>query len=143
MENKGNKFGKLLLSLTACTAFVGAIVAAGKVIFSKRKDKDVQSSNDESGTNTLVAICVLLVGVGTLIAGIAVALRSIRKVRGGYIIDLFDRDEYDVISPEEEDNFEELIRSELRPSGDDDCAAPKLRDDIVPVDEDATEDNYN
>lgn len=143
MENKGNKFGKLLLSLTACTAFVGAIIAACKVIFSKRKDKDTQSSSDENNTNTLVAICVLLVGVGTLIAGIAVALRSIRRVRGGYIIDLFDREDYDVISPEEEDNFEELIRSELRPSGDDDCAAPKLRDDIVPIDEDATEDNYN
>lgn len=143
MKNKGTKFGKLLLTVTACVAFFGAIIAAGKVIFSKRKEKKEQIEDDESSTNTLVAVCVLLVGVGTLVAGIVVAVRSIRKIRGGYIIDLFDRDEYDVISPEEEDNFEELIRSELRPSGDDDCAAPKLRDDIVPIDEDATEDDYN
>ena len=141
MENKGKSFGKIFLAITACTAFVGAIIAAGKVIFGKEKHENDKKSED--GTNLLVAICVLLVGVGALVVGAFFALRSIRKIRGGYIIDLFDRDEYDVISPEEEDNFEELIRSELRPSGDDDCAAPKLRDDIVPVDEDATEDDYN
>lgn len=141
MKNNKKSFGKIFLAVTACAAFIGAIAAACKVIFGRESRDDDKSSDD--GTNLLVAICVLLVGIGTLVGGVLFALRSIRRVRGGYIIDLFDREDYDVISPEEEDNFEELIRSELRPSGDDDCAAPKLRDDIVPVDEDATEDNYN
>ncbi|MBR3964542.1 MAG: hypothetical protein IKJ80_03960 [Clostridia bacterium] len=141
MENKKESFNKIFLAVTACTAFIGAIVAAGKVIFGKESHTDDKKGEDS--TSLLVAICVLLVGVGTLVGGVLFALRSIRKVRGGYIIDLFDRDEYDVISPEEEDNFEVLIRGELRPSGDDDCAAPKLSDDIVPVDEDTNEDNYN
>ena len=142
MENKKQSFNKIFLTVTACTAFIGAIVAAGKVIFGKSSDGKNSDSDSESNTNLLVAICFLLVGVGTLVAGVLVALRSIRKVRGGYIIDLFDRDEYDVISPEEEDNFEVLIRGELRSNDDDDCAAPKLLDDSIPVDEDATEEDY-
>ena len=140
---KERNFSKTFLTVTAGVAFLGAIVAACKVIFSKRGKKENKNPDAENSRNTLAILCIVLVALAALITGIVLALRYIRKVRGGYLIDLFDRDEYDVISPEEEDNFEDLIRGELRPSGDDDYAVPNLRYDVVPLDDEATEDNYN
>ena len=40
------------------------------------------------------------------------AVAEMRKKNGGYAVDLFDRDEYDIVSPDEESDFEGIMRGE-------------------------------
>lgn len=91
------------------------------------------------------ALVTLLLGISTLaglFAALTSALAELKKKNGGYAIDLFDRDEYDIISPDEEDEFESIMQGELDGTNDDAAEPHASHGERVPVDDEATLDNF-
>lgn len=83
---------------------------------------------------------ILLWITGIILALISV-IKYIKHLKKGYLLDLFDRDTYDVIDPEEEVPAESIIKSEL--STTDETSAPEiLIINHIPLDEEASEDDY-
>jgi len=88
----------------------------------------------------LVALSVIAWLIG-IILSIGVLIKYIKHLRKGYLLDLFDSDAYDVIEPDEEFPTESIIKSEL--SGSDDAAEhEELFVNHIPLDEEASEDDY-
>lgn len=80
-----------------------------------------------------------LFGIALAIAGI---IKYIKHIKKGYLLDFFDTEAYDVFEPDEEVPAESIIRSEL--SGTEDPAAhEQLVSNHIPLDEEASEEDYN
>ena len=61
---------------------------------------------------------------------------------GGYAIDLFDRDEYDIVSPDEEDELESIMHGELDGKNDGSASHGHSVSEHIPVDDEATVENF-
>lgn len=90
--------------------------------------------------NALITLSVLA-WLSAVVAGIVVLIKYIKHLKKGYLLDLFDGDSYDVIEPDEECPAESIIRSELCGS-DDGADHEKLSANHIPLDEDASEEDY-
>jgi len=89
----------------------------------------------------LAIISFVLLWVSAIIIALLSVIKYIKHLKKGYLFDLFDRDTYDVIDPDEESPAESIIKSEL--SNTDETSAPeKLIINHIPLDEEATEDDY-
>ena len=77
-----------------------------------------------------------------LFAALAAAVAEMRKKNGGYAVDLFDRDEYDIVSPDEESDFEGIMRGELDGKNDDAETNQAPVDEHIPIDDEATVENF-
>lgn len=88
-----------------------------------------------------ITLLFSITALAALFAAFASALTEIKKKNGGYAIDLFDRDEYDIVSPDEEDELESIMHGEL---GNDevDSATSSTVSAHIPVDDEATVENY-
>lgn len=80
--------------------------------------------------------------LAALFAAMASALAEIKKRNGGYAIDLFDRDEYDIVSPDEEDELESIMHGELAGKNDEAPTGARSVGEHVPVDDEATVENF-
>ena len=142
MKNFKKSFARFIRKFFVYSAIAGVIVTSVKCLefFEEQKRERIRRERRDS---LLSSACIALIAIGAFATGLCVAIRNVKKTHGGYLVDLFDRDEYDVVSPEEEDSFEDLVRSELRHSDDDDVATPRLHKDTIPVDDEASEEDYN
>lgn len=96
----------------------------------------------EQRRSTAVTMFLGLTAIGALAAAFASALAELKRKNGGYAIDLFDRDEYDIVSPDEEDELECIMHGELDGKSDDAEDASAHRGEHIPVDDEATVENY-
>lgn len=103
------------------------------------------NENDKSKSisfGRVVLIIFAIIGAICAIAALGtVIVRYIKKKRNGYLFNFFDRDSYDIVSPEEEEKFDCIIRYELCDS-DDDAPLERIAHHAIPVDEDETEESY-
>jgi hypothetical protein len=95
----------------------------------------------EKSKRTLIAVLSVfswIFGITVILAGL---IKYIKYLKKGYLLDLFDTEDYDVIEPDEENPAECIIRSELYGSEETD-EHEKLNRKHIPLDEDACEDDY-
>ena len=76
------------------------------------------------------------------ISALASAIAEVKKRNGGYAIDLFDRDEYDIVSPDEEDELESIMHVELDGKNDGSASHGHSVSEHIPVDDEATVENF-
>ena len=90
--------------------------------------------------NALIILSVLA-WTSAIVVAFAGLIKYIKHLKKGYLLDLFDGDSYDVIEPDEECPAESIIKSEL--CGNEDAADhEKLAANHIPLDEEASEDDY-
>lgn len=83
----------------------------------------------------------IISGIAAIVVGAIALLKYIEHLRKGYLFDLFDGDSYDVIAPDEESVADSMIRGEL--SYNDDAGSQEhVYTNLIPLDEEATEDDY-
>ncbi|MCQ2427901.1 MAG: hypothetical protein MJ137_05810 [Clostridia bacterium] len=77
-------------------------------------------------------------------------LKHLKKIKGGYLFNIFDREKYDIIENGSEDGLDLAIRDELSASGNDGHkskggADSRMNGDSfsIPVDEDASEKDFD
>ena len=91
------------------------------------------------------AAITLLFSISALVAlftALASAIAEVKKRNGGYAIDLFDRDEYDIVSPDEEDELESIMRGELDGKNNESASHGHSVSEHIPVDDEATVENF-
>ncbi|MDD6260898.1 MAG: hypothetical protein PUA74_07445 [Clostridiales bacterium] len=91
------------------------------------------------------AAITLLFSISALVAlftALASAIAEVKKRNGGYAIDLFDRDEYDIVSPDEEDELESIMHGELDGKNDESASHGHSVGEHIPVDDEATVENF-
>ncbi len=104
---------------------------------------DLRSEKLKREKRNRIAVTVLSVSLWfiALVAAVACLIKYVKHFRKGYLLDLFDTEAYDVIDPEEEFPAESIIKSEL--CGIDDAVEhEQLISKHIPLDEDASEEDY-
>ena len=83
----------------------------------------------------------VIASVTAFFIAIAAILKYIKLLKKGYLLDLFNTEDYDVIEPDEENPAESFIKSELYYSEESE-EHEKLNCNHIPLDEEACEDDY-
>ena len=89
-----------------------------------------------------ITLLFSITALAVLFAAFASALSELKKKNGGYALALFDRDEYDIVSPDEEDELESIMQGELAATDDAPARNPHSVSAHIPVDDEATVENY-
>ena len=92
--------------------------------------------------SAMITLFFAVSALAGLFAALAAAVAEMRKKNGGYAVDLFDRDEYDIVSPDEESDFEGIMRGELDGKNDDAETNQAPVDEHIPIDDEATVENF-
>lgn len=138
---KKMKFRRFIYKLLKYSLFACVIVSTAKLIsFSNEQRRE--NLRRERRRSTAIAIIICIFSIGAAFAAGYAALREVRRRRGGYLFDLFDRDEYDVVEPDEEELFEDIIRGELNGHDEDGNTSAVLCSERIPLDEEDTSENY-
>lgn len=140
--NVGNmKFRRFIYRFSKYSMFLISIITCYNItthILEVRAEKRRKEKNAKIAI-VIVSTLAGLFGVSLAIAGI---VKYIKHVKKGYLLDLFDTEAYDVFEPDEELPAESIIKSEL--SGSDDPAIHELlNSNHIPLDEEASEEDYN
>ena len=96
----------------------------------------------ERSRSASVTLLFSITALAALFAAFASALSELKKKNCGYAIDLFDRDEYDIASPDEEDELESIMQGELAATDDAPARSAHNVSAHIPVDDEATIENY-
>ncbi len=139
-SKKSNKF-RLYKGLASGIMVIASVFSAGKVIkfvedhFTREKKKDRFAR--------FVTISLWWSAVLTsFYFGLKFALKQIKRLRGGYLLDLFDREKYEITDSENSASLEEAIRKTLRENDMPEQHEKGPKETIrIPTDEDATEFN--
>lgn len=136
----GMKFRRLIYRLGKYSMFVFTVITCYNLtshLLELRSEKIKRERNKRTAI-AVSSVVVCLIGSVIAFAGL---IKYIKHLKKGYLLDLFDTDEYDVIAPEEEFPAESIIRSEL--CGTDDFVVhEQLSANHIPLDEEASEDDY-
>jgi len=65
----------------------------------------------------LTATGITILSVGGFITAFCLCIKHLKKVKGGYLFNFFDREKYDIIENGSESNLVTAIRDELSASG--------------------------
>ena len=93
----------------------------------------------ERSRSASVTLLFSITALAALFAAFASALSELKKKNGGYVI---DRDEYDIASPDEEDELESIMQGELAATDDAPARSAHNVSAHIPVDDEATIENY-
>jgi hypothetical protein len=105
---------------------------------------EIRADKNRKEKNARIAVVVAstLAGLFAIVLAVAGIVKYIKHIKKGYLLDFFDTEAYDVFEPDEEVPAESIIKSEL--SGTDDPAIhEELNSNHIPLDEEASEDDYN
>ena len=101
-----------------------------------------EKKRKEKIKKNILSTLSIVSGIAASIIGVIALLKYIEQLRKGYLFDLFDGDSYDVIEPDEEVTADSMIRGELS-FNDDNSVQERVYANMIPLDEEATEDDYN
>lgn len=139
-SKKSMKFRRFIYRLGKYSMFVFTVITCYNItthILELRAEKLRREKNKKTA---IVVLSVIMWLMGSVLA-IAGVMKYIKHLKKGYLLDLFDTEAYDVIDPEEEFPAESIIRSEL--CGTDDSGEhEQLVSNHIPLDEEATEEDY-
>ena len=121
-------------------AICGSVISTVKLIdfINAQKIENEKSKRRQTATIALIAV---FGGILLLACGAYFFVTYVKSRRSGYFFDFFDRDSYDIIDPDEEDQYESIIRGELSRHED---SAPTERINVhsIPLDDEETEDSF-
>lgn len=136
----GMKFRRILYKIGKYSMFVITVITCYNItnhILELRAERIKKEKNKR----TLVAVLSALSWIIGIVAAFIGLIKYIKYLKKGYLLDLFDTEDYDVIEPDEENPAESIIRSELYGNEDSEEHA-KLNQNHIPLDEEACEDDY-
>ena len=140
VSKAGMKFRRFLNKLGKYSMFVITVITCYNItthLFEIRAERIKKEKNKR----ILIAIFSALAWIFGIAVIFAAMIKYIKYLKKGYLLDLFDTEDYDVIEPDEENPAECIIRSELYGSEETD-EHEKLNRKHIPLDEDACEDDY-
>ena len=120
----------------------GCAIASTVGLYSFLVERRNEKIRSERRRGTLIAVLICVLSTAAAVGGAFAAIHEIRKRRGGYLFDFFDRDEYDVVEPDEEDGLVDMIRGELNGNEGEVADSDVIRPADIPLDEEETADNY-
>lgn len=140
VSKAGIKIRRVLNKLGKYTMFVITVITCYNItthLFELRAERIKKEKNKR----TIIAVFSVLSWIIGICAALAGIFKYIKYLKKGYLLDLFDTEDYDVIEPDEETPAESMIKSELY--GCEDAEEhEKLNYKHIPLDEDACEDDY-
>lgn len=141
IKKTGMKFRRILYRLGKGSMFVITVITCYNLtthLLELRQEKIKKAKAKKKAT-----VIMSVIGSLALFAvAIATLLKYIKLLKKGYLLDLFDTDSYDVIEPDEEFPAESYIRSELS-AVEDAADHERLFTNQIPLDEEASEEDYN
>ena len=140
VSKAGMKFRRFLNKLGKYSMFVITVITCYNItahLFELRTERIKQEKNKR----ILIAVVSVFSWILGILAIFAVLVKYVKYLKKGYLLDLFDTEDYDVIEPDEETPAECIIRSELYGS-EDSNAHERLNLIHIPLDEEACEDDY-
>ena len=139
-SKSGMKFRRLIYRLGKYSMFVFTVITCYNLTSHILELRAEKMKREKKKRIVMIILSVLLWFVGLIIAS-ACLIKYIKHLKKGYLLDLFDTEDYDVIDPEEEFPAETIIKSELC-SADDSAEHEQLLSNHIPLDEDASEEDY-
>ena len=139
-SKRGMKFRRFIYRLGKYNMFIITVITCYNLtthIIELRAEK-IKKENNKRIT---VVICTVLLWLVSLALVAACLIKYIKHLKKGYLLDLFDTEDYDVIDPEEEFPAESIIKSELC-GIDDSPEHEQLISNHIPLDEEASEADY-
>ena len=136
----GMKFRRILYKLGKYFMFVITVISCYNItthLFELRAERIKKEKNKR----TLIAVFSTISWIIGILAVFAATMRYIKHLKKGYLLDLFNTEDYDVIEPDEENPAESFIKSELYYSEESE-EHEKLNCNHIPLDEEACEDDY-
>ena len=138
---KSMKFRRLIYRLGKYSMFIFTVITCHNItkhILELRAEK-IRREKNKKAAIVVLSVFFWFIGITFALAGI---MKYIKHLKKGYLLDLFDTEAYDVIDPEEEFPAEYIIKSELCGT-DDNAEHEQLTSNHIPLDEEATEEDYN
>lgn len=140
ISKAGMKLRRILYKLGKYSMFVITVITCYNItthLFEIRAERIRKEKQKRVGI-TILSVFSWILGIAAIAAGL---IKYIKYLKKGYLLDLFDTEDYDVIEPDEESPAESIIRSELY--GSEECEEhEKLNPNHIPLDEEASEDDY-
>ncbi len=136
MKERIKNLVKTFAHLTAVFCFFMTAIELLEHLGERRRER----YRRERAKQLLVILGWITVAVAASTVAVCLLIRQLKKRADGYLWDIFDREDYDVISPEEEGEFESTIKQTLSKDDED---APTVRIDEIPLDEETTEADYS
>lgn len=140
LPKPGMKFKRFIYRLGKHSMFVITVITCYNLTTHLLELRAERIKKEKTKRAVLIVFSVLA-WLSAVVVAFAALLKYIKHLRKGYLLDLFDSEAYDVIEPDEEVPAESMIKSEL--CGNDDTAEhEKLNSNHIPLDEEASEDDY-
>ena len=140
ISKSGMKFRRFLNKLGKYSMFVITVITCYNItshLFELRDERIKQ----EKRKRTLITIISVFSWIFGILSIFAILAKYIKYLKKGYLLDLFDTEDYDVIEPDEETPAECFIKSELY-GNEDSNAHERLNPIHIPLDEEACEEDY-
>ena len=136
-----NRFKKRVRRTFRLAVAAAAVISIFKLCaYAEEQRRDL--IRREQRHSEMITLFFAVSALAGLFAALAAAVAEMRKKNGGYAVDLFDRDEYDIVSPDEESDFEGIMRGELDGKNDDAETNQAPVDEHIPIDDEATVENF-
>ncbi|MEI3057429.1 MAG: hypothetical protein V8T53_03430 [Eubacteriales bacterium] len=136
-----NRFKKRVRRTFRLAVAAAAVISIFKLCaYAEEQRRDL--IRREQRHSAMINLFFAVLALAGLFAALAAAVAEMRKKNGGYAVDLFDRDEYDIVSPDEESDFEGIMRGELDGKNDDAETNQAPVDEHIPIDDEATVENF-
>ncbi len=129
-------FGKLIQLATVIVSAISLIKLLD--IYRDHLEEKIKREKRNKALIIILVTAGIIAAIGT---GFALAVNYIKKKQNGYLFNFFDRNSYDVVSPEEEESLNILMQSQLFPDSEI-VTIERLAPSSIPLDEEETEENY-
>ena len=114
-----------------------ALIVSGAKLFEFIDEQRRVTAKREKRRSVLLSVFAVIATVAATVGAAWAGLRELRRRRGGYLFDLFDRDNYEVVSPDEEDKYSDIINGELNRE-DEAVTCRRIRAEHIPLDDETT-----
>ena len=139
-SKSGMKFRRFIYRLGKYSMFVFTVITCYNLTSHIIELRAEKVKREKRNRIAVAVLSILFWFVGLVVAAVCL-IKYIKHLKKGYLLDLFDTEAYDVIDPEEEFPAESIIKSEL--CGTDDSAEhEQLTSNHIPLDEEASEEDY-
>lgn len=136
----GMKFKRILYRLGKYSMFVITVITCYNLT-THLLELRAERIKKEKTKRAVIIVFSVFAWLSAIVLAFAALLKYIKHLRKGYLLDFFDSEAYDVIEPDEEVPAESMIKSEL--CGNDEVSDhEKLNSNHIPLDEEASEDDY-
>lgn len=120
--------------------FIASALSAGKIIRYIENHFSAKKKRNDAADKLIIAGWIAGIGAA-LFFGAKFLLKHVRKMRGGYLFDIFDRDKFDIADADGARELEDEVRSDLSVGDAPVVSESTGRCASVPLDEDANETN--